>query len=363
MALLFMDSFDHYATADLMQKWTSQIINSSGAITISPGNGRRASASLRVVTLGYNGTRISLAPGVISSGTGPNSGALLVLGFALRIDALTSSGYLALVKITDGATTQLTFSLQADGLIKVNRGSGGGPLLGVTSSAFPTGVFVSVEIKALIDPANGSVEMRLNGQSVLSVGGVSTSESAAARWSSLILGNSENNGSTGAVNTLDFDDLYVLDGSGTAPWNSFIGDCRVDARFPTGPGLSSDWAPSAGVNWQNVDDAAPNGDTDYNTGAAASLVDTFVVQDAPVPGAAIYGVQHNLAVRKLDAGVCGVAAVVRQGSPIQDYVSVDVPVSTAYTNARVVQQTNPATTAPWTEAAFNASEFGYKKTA
>lgn len=364
MALLFMDSFDHYVTADIPKKYASAGGSGSGSVVISPANGRRGSACMRINTIGYADTAVILAPGP-AGGTGPTSGALLVFGCAIRLSTLPTSGYFSLVRVYDSATnnTQLSFLLGYDGLVKVVRSTGGGQLLAVTTASFPTGVYVSVEIKALIDPINGSVEMKWNGSFVVSVGGINTSQSGAPRWTGLGLGNTEGNGyAVSGGSNIDLDDLYVMDGSGTPPWNNFIGDCRVDARFPMGPGASSGWAPSAGANWQNVDDAAPNDDTDYNTGATANLTDTFVVQDAPVPGAAIYGVQHNLGVRKLDAGACGVGAVVRYGSPPVDYVSADIPISTAYTNARVVQQTCPATNAPWVEADFNASEFGYKKT-
>ena len=41
MALLFMDSFDHYVTADLLEKWNA-IYQPDVAIAVSAGNGRRS---------------------------------------------------------------------------------------------------------------------------------------------------------------------------------------------------------------------------------------------------------------------------------------------------------------------------------
>jgi hypothetical protein len=45
MALRFVDSFDHYLTADLTEKWTNLISTPA----ISSGNGRRGTSALSTV--------------------------------------------------------------------------------------------------------------------------------------------------------------------------------------------------------------------------------------------------------------------------------------------------------------------------
>src|SRR5262252_3237638 len=62
----------------------------------------------------------------------------------------------------------------------------------------------------------------------------------------------------------------------------------------------------AGSNFQNVDDATPNADTDYNQ-ATGVATDTFVVQDVPVTGAILYGVQHCMITKKSDAKAATIA--------------------------------------------------------
>jgi hypothetical protein len=135
----------------------------------------------------------------------------------------------------------------------------------------------------------------------------------------------------------------------------------VDARFPTAAGATTGWTPSTGANWAAVDDAAPNDDTDYTSAAAAALTDTFVTQDAPVAGATIYGVQHCLAVKKSDAGFATIAPVIRHGTT--NYPGADLAPGTTYAYALSIAATNPGTSAQWTEAGFNAAEFGYTRTA
>ena len=42
MALLFMDSFDHYVTADLLEKWTTAGVGGTGARRPLPARHRAA---------------------------------------------------------------------------------------------------------------------------------------------------------------------------------------------------------------------------------------------------------------------------------------------------------------------------------
>jgi hypothetical protein len=228
------------------------------------------------------------------------------------------------------------------------------------------GVVAYVEWKVLIHPTAGTVDVRVNGVAVagLSLTNQVTRNSAASQWTSIVLGifDSVSNTTTapGATLFMDFDDLYVLDGTGAAPWNGFLGDCRVDALYPTAPGATTGWTPSAGANWQCVDETAPNDDTDFTSATASPAKDTFVVQDAPVAGAVVYGVQHCFNVKKMDAGAATIAPVVRHSGT--DFVGADLAPATTYAYVTQIAQTNPGTGTQWTAVGFNAAEFGYVKT-
>jgi hypothetical protein len=354
MALLFMDSFDHYATADLLQKWAAVFQPDGANVAISAGNGRHGSASLRLPTNDAN-TRIAIQKSVGSSGS------IAILGVAVRYSAAAGSSGASVAAIWDGGTILAALRVNPDGTLSVTRGdSGSGTVLGTTSAALPLNSFTYVEWKVTLSMTVGTHDVRLNGLSKLALTGQATT-SGSTTWTTIELGHRAFvTPWSGALN-VDYDDLYILDGSGAAPWNAFLGDCRVDARLPTAPGATTGWTPSAGANWAAVDDATPNGDTDYTSVAAAPATDTFVVQDAPVAGAPIFGVQHCLNLKKMDAGTCTVAPVVRHAGV--DRVGADYAPGTSYGYGLLAQQTNPGTSAQWTEADFNAAEFGYKRTA
>ena len=110
-----------------------------------------------------------------------------------------------------------------------------------------------------------------------------------------------------------------------------------------------------------VDETTPDDDTTYNSTATVNHVDTHVVQDAPVVGATLYGVQVCVSTKKSDAGAGALAPVVRHSGT--DYAGTAVNIGTGYGYVTQVYGQNPGTSAAWVEADFNAAEFGYKRTA
>jgi hypothetical protein len=348
MALLFMDSFDHYATADITEKGYGLFTN--GTATLSIGAfGRRSSNGVRVAPGGawVGNMAKSMSP----------SGAAFVVGFSFKCSALPSSAC-TVIQVRDAGTTQLSLQLNTGGTVTILRGT---TSLATSTAVLAAGTTYYVEFKGVIDPSAGSVSMQVDASATgwPSFSG-NTRATANTSWNSICFGANHTGLGTWTAN-VDFDDLYVLDQSGSAPWNTFLGDCRVDALLPSGAGATTGWTPSTGANYACVDETAPNDDTDYVSTSTTGATDTYTYPDAPVTGATIYGIQHCLALKKSDAGTCTVAPVVRHSGT--DYVGSDLSPSTSYAYGLAVQQTNPGTSAQWTEAGFNAAEFGVKRTA
>jgi len=354
-----MDSFDHYVTADLTEKWTSIESGYFGVISINSTGGRRSSGSFRWVDSGANGN----AFGSLKKTLAP-ADTVGIVGFSISMPSGVPNvtNGTPIVAFRDTATVQVCLKVNSDRTISAVRGlTTTGTVLGTSSATLPT-TAAYIEFKTTIHASAGTIDVRMNGASILSLTSQNTRNTANTSWNGINLGIYGDifavTSGTASLN-VDFDDVYVLDGSGAAPWNAFLGDVRVDARYPTGAGATTGWTPLASTNWSNVDDTAPDDDTTYNS-AASVLTDTFVVQDAPVVGATIYGVQHCISMKKMDAGTASVAPVIRHSSV--DNVGSNINPGTSYNYGLAVNQTNPGTSAAWTEAGFNAAEFGYKKT-
>lgn len=351
MAFLFGDSFDHYVTADVATKWTASNV-SFQTLAISAGNGRRSTASLRVTVAG------SFSPGTYAylSKTLTPGDTNVTLGFSVTASALGSAG-IPLCAIADAGTPQITLVMNSDGTLGVKRGTSSGTVLGTSSAVLSAGVAAHLQLKVLIHNSAGTVDLRMNNVSILSLSGLDTQNTGNTSWNQVYLGACDTVwSSTGTIN-LDFDDLWVLDGTGSIN-TGFQGDLRADCLYPTAEGNTIMFTPSTGSdNALTIDETAPNS-SDYNTGSAANDKDTFITTNVP-GGATPYFYQVSLYAKKSDSGTCTAAPVIRSGGT--DYVGASLSPGTAYAYLLTPYDTDPATGARPTEAGANAFEIGYKR--
>jgi hypothetical protein len=353
-----MDSFDHYATADILEKWTTQSTGAGTvAISINATGGRRSSPSFRMTCVNPSGAIASNISKTITP-----SDAVCIIGFSYLISTTVFMGTagIPVLSIRDGASPQVTLRLNSALQLIVYRGTSAGTSLGTSSIGLSTGVTAYIELKVTINNTTGTVDLRVNGASGLSLTSQNTRNTANTAWTGISFGNVDAVANTwvNAAGTMDHDDIYVLDGTGSAPYNTFLGDCRVDGRRGTAPGATTGWTPSTGANWQNVDDTAPDDDTTYNSAASTGLTDTFVTEDAPVAGATIYGIQHNISMKKSDAGICTIAPVIRHSGVDNAGSSMSPGTSYAY-GLQIATEIAPGVAI--TESNFNAAEFGYTR--
>lgn len=331
MANLFLDSFDHYATADVLQKWS----NASGfsIVTGRTNNGAKWTTLEKSLTAGD---------------------ATFILGFAFQPQTVAFSN--SFVQLGDGGigagNIQVTLVALADGSLKLYRGTEGtGTLLGTSAVGLITTTVQYVELKVTVGNS-GSFEVRVNGATAISATGVDTQNQAAAQWTIFGIGLSAFGGSTYV------DDLYVNDGTGSIN-NNFWGDTRIDVVYPDGDGASSGWTPSTGTaHYSLIDESAPNGDTDYNSTATINAIDEVTIGNTPMPDNTIRSVQALASAKKTDAGAATMALMARQDAV--DYVGTTASPGTSYAYVRQVYERAPDTSI-WSATIFNAMQFGYKR--
>lgn len=334
MTLRFIDSFDHYVTADITEKWTSR-----ASSIISAGNGRRGTASLRLTSNAQNAIKTIDAQGT------------WVVGFAMKVDSLPAST-VPFLQLLDAGTVQVDVRLVTDGTLRVTRN---GTTLGTSTFALSTGQFYYIEFKCVIHNSTGTYEVRVDGSTKVSGTGADTQNTANATANQISLG-----AINGSTVTTDFDDLYVCDGAGSVN-NDFLGDRRVDAYLPSGNGNSSQLTGSDGNSTDNyllTDDNPANDDTDYVEHATVGNKDTYGMADMSHTPSSISGVQVLASAKKDDAGARSIATVTRSG--ITDFDGATQPLSTSYAYYADIREVDPNTSAAWTKTNFNASEHGVK---
>lgn len=370
MALLFMDSFDHYLNH--LQKWVD-LSGASGTDTsgIAAGVGRRGTGGFRIRHANPNFIAYSNA----LKRTFVSSGNTVVVGFAFNSVTGLGANYnqgnfpenntSRILCIRRNNFSHVFFMVNSNGTITAARRntSNDATALGTTNAALVQGQYFHLEFRLVIDNTVGSVAIRFNGNEVLNVQNVDTqgSEAGGPTWDELWLGPMGASAPVASPCEWRYDDLYVLDGSGPNPFNNFIGDCRVDTRLPQAEGASSTWTPLTGTNNATmVGDTQADDDASYVSASAAGQKDTYIVQDVAVPGATIYGVQLSALIKKTDAGVCKISSIVRHGGV--EYPTPLPDPGTDYAFKSVPMSVNPAHGGVWTETEFNQAEFGFTRT-
>ena len=338
MSLLLFDTYDHYATADLTTKWS-------------------AAYQASIVTGGAHGNGAFTHEFSLLQTSLPASGDMFIMGTNVKpnvLGGLEGYGY-AFVLAMAGGSTQCYLNWDTAGYIRALRGDN--TLLGVSSMPLVAGLQQFVEVKFKISNTVGTVEVRFNGATVLSLTNQDTQTTATSTWNTIRM----SCGASGGGRSCIFDDTYVCDGVagpvGGPTVNDFLGPVRAVGLFPTGAGASTDLTPSTGANWQNVDDASQDGDTTYNTAVTPGDHDTYTMGNLGITGNVI-AVQTNLMVRSAGAGAETVAPMLRVNSI--DYPGTAVGISTSYVDKREIFVVSPDTAVAWTVSEIDGTEFGPK---
>jgi hypothetical protein len=252
---------------------------------------------------------------------------------------------------SDANTIQVILVINNDGTVSVRRTGDSGTVLGTSSVTISFGAYNYLEMKATIHPSAGTIDVHLNGVSIITASGLNTRATANSTANGVFIGLS---GNPGTLATLAWDDFYVCNTSGSLN-NDFLGDCRIDTLYPSSDGTYTGFSPSTGsAHWSTVDDATPN-TSDYVSAGVANTKDSYGFTDL-TSTASVYGVQICNAALKDDVGARSVANLVRSGST--DAQSATMALTTSLIIYCSIQETDPATSAAWTQAAVNAAQFG-----
>jgi hypothetical protein len=270
------------------------------------------------------------------------------------------------VLLTAGSGAVQAFSGATAPVPAFNSGYTSTPLGISVAGACPLAGWFYLEIGVVLATTAGSIIVRVNGGTVLSATGVNTICApgflqgpfpAPALISQVaIAASNSNNGFSAASCSLMH--MYLCDNTGSAPWNSFLGDVRVQTLLPTANDAVAFTPNGLSANWQNVSQVPPVPGSDYNSDATVGAQDTFTTGAMASNLGTIFGVNVKTLLAKSDAGVRTAAGVAKSGGTT--LAATAVYVSTSLSVAQGVFQTDPNTAAPWTPAAVNAAKFGYK---
>jgi hypothetical protein len=340
MALLHFDGFDASATiSTLVTRYNS----GTEAKTIIVG---RTNNGLRI------DGNTSTSP-LVTYALGTANGTAIV-GFAFRTNEFAAADFL---QILEGSTVHVALALDVTGHIIVKRGS---TTLATSSSTIAVDTWMYIELKTAIHDSAGTYLVRVDEATFggLSATGQDTRNGGTGQWDAVSL-----RSASGSVDN-DFDDYYVCDAAG-ANNNDFLGDSKVQTLLPqtdaVAAGTNASFTPSTGSDHGAlVDEASPNGDTDYNSSSTVGHIDTYNYPSLSLTGT-IRGVQVMPYIEKTDAGARTVSAVTRVGGSNFVCGATAISPSTGYRYwGQQIFELNPNSSSAWLAADVNGAEFGLK---
>ena len=354
MALLYIDGFDAYGSADFSRRWADVGGHGMGPgldWQVEAGGGRYGNACARVSSL--DARRIWHALG----GNYSN----LVVGFAFKVaHAAVSGQYQRIFQTIGNGQYGLEIGLSSAGGVDVRR-LDGYVVCTAPAANIQANVWYYYELKQTISSsvAAGQVVLRINEQVVAQNAGSfnGTFWTRSGFGGQIVIGDAlvaDTIGLCGLQSGFDlgpgrWDDLYALDLTG-ATNNDFLGDMRVEAIYPTGAGTYADFTPTgAASNWQAVADTTIDNDATYVSGNAVGQKDTYRFAGLSSVPTTVRGFQLSLVTRKDDAGGRILATQLRSGGA--DFTSGrHLSVGDQYAVYTDIWNQNPNGNVPWSGA-------------
>ena len=351
MTLLFMDGLQDPILIpkpewDVIQPWNSAVTGRDG---VSNSAARAVSSGTLFKTL-----------------TLPSAAATVICGFSFKQDNTggfgnTNAGAFPLGGYCVGGVVQLVLTLNSGGFIEARKGTTVAASVIATSSghaAIAPGTWHSYEVKYLAHATTGTLIVRLDGVTVLSISGVSTAATGGS-VNQIQFG-------TGVIGTQNaqWDDMYVCDAvNATAtqgrPNNDFLGDVRIATLVPTAAGDTTGWTPSTGSNYACVDENPAN-TTDYVSASASSTGtrDLYNITDLSGSISAVIAVRTHFYVSKSDAGTALVKPALKENGVITaDAAGLALSVSWGGMHG-LLRCTRPSDGGAWTVSDINSLQVG-----
>jgi hypothetical protein len=156
------------------------------------------------------------------------------------------------------------------------------------------------------------------------------------------------------------DDVYLIDPDDATGNTDFLGEVRVQTKYPDADGFQTDFFRSTGL--VNADNAKVpvTGYTEtglYNYNGTVGAKDLYSIGNFTVSGT-IFAVQENLSFRKDDVGNRNICPLLRTAST--EYEGTSVACYSDYTHTSKIWEENPSTALPWNLTDLNQAEFGIK---
>lgn len=257
-------------------------------------------------------------------------------------------------------------SVMANGAVRARvgtSGSGSDPnftTLATSTAQVPPATWTEIEVHLIASTGSGgTLEVKMNGTTILNLTGVRTSYSAAnfaAVGVGLYTFTSVASGPFNCIDNLRVND--TSSGTGSAN-NSWTGPEVITLMKPTSAGDSAQFARAgadSGANWSQCDDVPPNARTDYVSDSTVGHLDLYNT-DAPTAAATVSAI--DVIAQIFTDGAGGTLAVpIKTAAGQTDGPAYGLASGAAYVSR--IYDGDPADSAAWTQTKLNALQVGFK---
>lgn len=341
MSILFAEGFDHYDSAANLARMYPNMTATGWTV---PDTGTPFGRG-RVVRHATGNQHQGLPRSVpeIPLGT--------MFGFSCHfmIEAYPSGdGRMAIASFMDGAACHLRVFASITGNLYCTRDT---TVIHYQSNRqLALGQWYHIEGKFRIGDTDGSIELRVDGETWLVANNIDTRNANTGNINGVRIGEKLANNANGTCLT----DNFVLWDTTGAQNTDWLGDVEVLTVNPSADGTVTGWAANTGDAYAAIDDGAAgeDGDTTYVFSETPGAVADFELSELPITPDAILAVQSYICARKTDSG----ARTISHGVDSDGNVSESAPftLSTTFAGFTHVVELDPDGDVAWTPAAVNA---------
>lgn len=342
--LIFLDSFDHYSTSQILRKWTSTPVGALGAVVVD----------------GRTNKGVSVGVWGLSKTIGTAEYHRLTMGAALNCPSY-SGNIITFSNIISGLVASI--SHVGDGRLKFTIANGVSTPASTVVIALNEWYYIEFSCNVQVAPIGGgkvqiqyTMEARVNEETVLN-----DSPAAIVDESPLITDHDKFatfslGGPPGGARSI-YDDVYVTD-------SGYLGDIRVKVLYPNAVGDVTMWTPNGpGDNYTKVKEHPADDDVTFVYSGAADDIDLYQLDDID-PGflGEIRGAQALWLVDKSDMGLAIIRGQWKSGGVVYDPLDGDFyPSALHYLYDIEAEQLSLFTGAPWTVEEINGLQLGIKR--
>ncbi len=228
---------------------------------------------------------------------------------------------------------------------------GNDTVLGIGSATLATNTWYWFWAYMLISDTVGVIRSKING-----VTDIATTTSLDTRNDSGANGDKIDRFTACIDGNYEFDDMYIQDATGTTNNGDDIdlGEVAIPYLIPDSAGDTTGMTPSAGSNFQCVDEVPPNDDTDYVAAATSGTLDLYNLTTASATS--VKGAVARARMKKDAAGAKNARILVKSGGTVSN--GSDIALGTTYQSYPRNMRQNPVTAADWTPSEIAALQAG-----